>query len=63
MIRCCIYYNFRELYPKASIFKAILVCCVFFFFLALLFLYHCSSITLHQAQDTRAVGVDCENCY
>lgn len=44
-IRCCIYYNyFREIYPKASVFKAILVCCVFFF-LALLFLYHCSSIT------------------
>lgn len=63
-IRCCNYYNsFRELYPKASIFKlfwsTIPVCCVFFFFfLPLLFLYDCSSITLHQAQDGIAVGVE-----
>ena len=34
-----------------------------FFFLPLLFLYHCSSITLHQAQDSNAVGIECENCY
>lgn len=32
----------------------------FFFFLPLLFLYHCSSITLHQAQDGIAVGVECK---
>lgn len=35
-------------------------CLLCIFFLPLLFLNHCSNITLHQAQDSIAVGVECK---